>query len=93
MRTKAEVGDFVRVYLKVNCPYRKKGGTVFHEGTVHEISYARNNRPVNHVFRNGYVMLSGNFLLHIGGRWVKSTKRKISLDSIQRITKRIAVQS
>ena len=86
-RTSAKVGDTVRVHLSVASKFRK--GRIFHDGVVCEISYKKNRNPWQKLFKNGYVMLSGNFILHLNGRFVRSTRRKIALDRIVRITRKV----
>lgn len=88
--TSAKVGESVRIYTTIPNNLRKgRNKFVHYDGVIHEISYLVNNNPYHKLFKNGYVMLVGKFILHLNGRWIHSTKRKISLDRIQRITKRV----
>lgn len=85
-RTSAKVGDQVRVHTTIPRKYGKgRRKTIAYDGIIHEISYKKNNNPHQSLFKNGYVMLSGKFVFCISGRWVRSTKRKISLDCIRKV--------
>ena len=87
MKTKAKVGESVRIHTKIPSKFGK--GMVRYDGLIHEISHKKSKNPFQKLFKNGYVILSGSFTRCTNGRFSRTAKRKIGLDAILRITKKL----
>ncbi len=79
----AKVGTLVRVYIKEHS-FPHKNARLFFEGTLKEIVQRRNS-AADVRFRDGYVILKGNFSTRIGGFFRKSPHKKIAIGDITRI--------
>lgn len=79
----AKVGTLVRVYIREHS-FPHKNARLFFEGTLKEIVQRRNS-AADVRFRDGYVILKGNFSTRLGGKWKRSEHKKIAIGDITRI--------